>query len=57
MADSPNSIRTLLDGKWSKHLGVLRTVDRLYIWSVAVGLFVALLLIAVAQLMQTGRLP
>ena len=57
MADSPNSIRALLDGKWGKHLGVRRTVDRLYIWSVAVGLFVALLLIAVAQLMQTGRLP
>jgi len=57
MADSPNSIRSLLDGKWSKHLGVWRTVDRLYIWSAAVGLFVALLLIAVAQLMRTGRLP
>jgi hypothetical protein len=57
MVDSPNSIRSLLDGKWSKHLGVWRTVDRLYIWSAAVGLFVALLLIAVAQLMRTGRLP
>ena len=57
MADSPNSIRALLDGKWGKNLGVWRTVDRLYIWSVAVGLLVALLLIAAAQLMQTGSLP
>ena len=54
MADSPNSIRVLLDGK---HLSVWRTVDRLYIWGAAVGLFVGLLLIAVAQLIQTGRLP
>jgi hypothetical protein len=57
MADSPNSIRALLDGKWGKHLGVWRTVDRLYVWSAAVGFVVALLLIAAAQLMQTGSLP
>ena len=57
MADSPNSIRALLGGKWGKHLGVWRTVDRLYLWSAAVGLVVALLLIVAAQLMRTGSLP
>jgi heme exporter protein D len=36
--------------------GGWKTVDPLYVWSAAVGLFVALVLIAVAQVMQTGRL-
>src|SRR5664279_2082148 len=49
-------IRALLHGKRGRHLGVWRSVDPLYIWTAAVGLVVALLLIAVAQVMQSGRL-
>jgi hypothetical protein len=56
MLGSPISIRALLHGKRGRHLGVWRNVDPLYIWTAAVGLVVALLLIAVAQLMQCGRL-
>jgi hypothetical protein len=56
MLGSPSSIRALLHGKRGRHLGVWRSVDPLYIWTAAVGLVVALLLIAVAQVMQSGRL-
>jgi hypothetical protein len=67
MADSPDPIRGVAHGRWgNRRGGVLpcgwlprggwKTVDPLYIWSAVAGLFVALVLIAVAQLMQTGRL-
>ena len=66
MADSSGPFRALVHGKWGKQRGVLpggwlprglwRTVDPLYLWSAAIGLFVALVLIEVAQVMQTGRL-
>ena len=56
MSDSPSSIRGLLYGKWVRPLGLWRTVDPLYIWSAVIGLFLALVLIVVAQAMQTGRL-
>jgi hypothetical protein len=67
MADSPDAIRAVAHGRWGKQRGGVlpggrlprggwKTVDPLYVWSAAVGLFVALVLIAVAQVMQTGRL-
>lgn len=56
MSDSPSSIRGLLYGKWVRPFGLWRTVDPLYIWSAVIGLFLALVLIVVAQVMQTGRL-
>jgi hypothetical protein len=56
MADFPSSIRGLLNGKWVRPLGLWRTVDALYVWSAVIGLLLAFVLIAVAQVMQTGRL-
>ena len=56
MADSNSAIRGLLYGKWVRPLGLWRTVDSLYIWSAVIGLFLGLVLIVVAQVMQTGRL-
>lgn len=56
MADSRSPIRGLLYGKWVRPVGLRRTVDRLYIWSAVIGLFLAVVLIVVAQVMQTGRL-
>ena len=57
MSDSPSSIRGLLYGKLVRPLGLWRAVDPLYIWSAVIGLSVAFVLIIVAQVMQTGRLP
>ena len=66
MSESPNPIRAILSGKLDNHRGVLpggwllrgawKAVDPLYVWSAVVGLFVALVLIAVSQVLQTGRL-
>jgi hypothetical protein len=42
-------------GGWPQR-GFLKTVDPLYFWSAAVGLFVATVLIAVGLVMQTGHM-
>ena len=66
MSDSPDLTRGGAHGRWGKQSGGIlpgglvprggwKTVDPLYIWSAAAGLFVALVLIAVALVMQTGR--
>ena len=52
MVDSPNSIRTLLQEKLDKHVDTLRAVDALYIWSAVLGLFVAIIMIAMAALLK-----
>jgi hypothetical protein len=65
MADSPDSTRGVACERWGKQRGAVlpskwflrggwKTVDPLYIWSAAAGLFVALVLIAVAMVIQTG---
>lgn len=66
IANSPGPTQALDHEQWSKRRGGLLTgwfarggwkkVDPLYIWSAAAGLFVALVLITVAAVMQTGRL-
>ena len=66
MADSPDLTREVAHGRRGKQrgsvlpsgwfpLGVWKTIDPLYIWSAAAGMFVALVLIAVALVIQTGR--
>jgi len=66
MSDSPNLIRGGVHGRWGKQFwGILpgawllrgsrKTVDPLYIWSAAVAVFAALVLIAVALVIQAGR--
>ena len=66
MADSPDSTRGVAHGRWGKQRGGVlpsgwfprggwKLIDPLYVWSAAAGLFVALVLIAVALVIQTGR--
>jgi hypothetical protein len=66
MADSPDSTRGVAYERWGKQRGRVlpsrwfprdgwKTVDPLYIWSTAAGLFVAVVLIAVALVIQRGR--
>jgi len=66
MADSPDSTRGVAHGTWGKQRGGVlpsgwfprggwKAIDPLYIWSAAAGIFVALVLIALALVIQTGR--
>jgi hypothetical protein len=66
MADFPNPIRAIARGTWDKQFDVLRggwfvrralrTIDPLYLWSAVMWLCLALVLIAIAQVIQAGRL-
>ena len=66
MSESSNPIRAIMNGKLGGQRGfspvgwllrgAWKNVDPLYVWSAVVGLFVALVLIAAAQLLQTERL-
>jgi hypothetical protein len=66
MANSPGSTREVAHGRWDQQhgsvlhsgwfpRGVWKTIDPLYIWSAAAGILVALVLIAVALVIQAGR--
>jgi len=66
MSDSPNLTWGVVRGRWGKPFwdmlpggrfarGGWKTVDPLYIWSAVIALFVAIGMIAVALVIQTGR--
>lgn len=62
MLHCPNAIRDILRGNLTRQQNerrprsAWRAVDPLYVWSAAVGLFAALVLIAIAQAMRTSGL-
>jgi hypothetical protein len=67
MIEHLDAIRAIGNGRWGKARGIGptswfwrnggKTIEPLYIWSAAAGFFIALVLIAVAILIQTRNLP